>query len=186
MTRFYISDLHYDHTNILTFKNTDGTPIRNFKNLEEMQATITHRWNNVVTNNDTVYVLGDITLGQSTKCLSFLEMLRGTKVLIRGNHDGAKATQYLKYFKDIRAYDVKPGIICSHIPIHPGSLARFGTNVHGHLHSNIVTREAPKQIGEQFIKVQVPDNRYFNVSCEQINYTPISYEELLLKIKERT
>ena len=57
-------------------------------------------------------------------------------------------------------------MILTHIPIHPESLARWGLNVHGHLHANVV----------KLSLAQIPDPRYFNVSMEQINYTPISLE----------
>lgn len=160
--RFYISDLHFDHKNILTFKDNEGKPLRDFSSLDDMQATIVQRWNTTVTNKDTIYVLGDVVMGKSTKSLEFLEMLRGRKILIRGNHDIAKLAQYARYFADVRGCDVKPDFICSHIPIHPESVNRFKINVHGHLHAN-----------------RLKDPRYINVCVEQIDYTPISYDAIL-------
>ncbi len=82
-------------------------------------------------------------------------------------------------------------MILSHIPIHPNSLARWGTNVHGHLHSNVVTKEDIVEDGwedrfnKKYVLAQVPDHRYFCVSVEQINYTPISLENLKLEIVKR-
>lgn len=191
--RFYISDLHYDHAGILTFKRDDGTPLRPFESLDQMQATITHNWNKVVGQVDTVYVLGDVCLSKSTKALEFLGQLKGRKILIRGNHDIAKLTQYAKYFDDVRAYDKKDGIICSHIPIHPQSLARFGVNVHGHLHYQEVRRldQGGQFVGNFGFVPSLglvdygPDTRYFNVSVERINYTPIEYSELKDAIAKR-
>lgn len=179
MTRFYISDLHYDHENILNFLDNSGMPLRPFASLDEMQATICHNWNKTVSNSDTIYVLGDVTIGRTEKSLSFLETLRGRKILVRGNHDKAKLSHYSKYFVDIRAYDIKPGIICSHIPIHTDSIERFGINVHGHLHINEVYTKDPRFMpeGENAVK----DKRYLNVCCEKVNYTPISYEEIIKK-----
>lgn len=199
MTRFYISDLHFDHANILTFKDSDGNPTRPFKDLEEMQSIICHRWNSTVSNSDIVYVLGDVTMGKSTKCLSFLETLRGRKILIRGNHDIAKLSQYAMFFDDVRGYDVKPDFICSHIPIHPGSIARFKMNVHGHLHTNFVPHVPAKHIATELAwqddgddnvlsvieTKQIYDPRYLNVCVEQTNYTPISYDEILKIKKDR-
>ena len=65
-------------------------------------------------------------------------------------------------------------IIFTHIPVHPDSKARFKANVHGHLHSNKVRFDNGK--GEI-------DNFYINVSVEQINFTPIHYDELKKLIK---
>ena len=49
--------------------------------------------------------------------------------------------EYRQHFRELRAYHVMNGMILSHIPIHPESLGRFGTNIHGHLHANRVMAE---------------------------------------------
>jgi calcineurin-like phosphoesterase family protein len=92
---------------------------------------------------------------------NIFDALNGVKVLIKGNHDKFKASQYLQIFKDIRAYGILDKYLLSHIPIHPESLSRWSANIHGHLHGN-----------------KINDPKYINVSVEQINYTPISLEEL--------
>lgn len=156
---FLISDLHFNHHNILKFKRTDGiTPLRPFKDIDEMHTTIIYNWNRIVAEDDKVYVLGDISLGSD---LSILNMLKGTKVLIKGNHDNLKLSKYQEHFKDVRAYHILDRFILSHIPIHPESLARWKANIHGHTHAN-----------------NLADPRYFNVSVENINYTPINFEEI--------
>ena len=55
--KFYTSDLHIGHKAILTFDN------RPFFTLKEMHETIIKNWNETVSNNDFVYVLGDMFLG---------------------------------------------------------------------------------------------------------------------------
>lgn len=156
---FLISDMHFNHHNILTFKRTDGvTPLRPFKDIDEMNTTLMYNWNKTVTKNDKVYVLGDISMGSD---LSFLSLLNGTKVLIKGNHDNLKLSKYQEHFKDVRAYHILDKFILSHIPIHSESLARWTANIHGHTHAN-----------------NLADSRYFNVSVENINYTPIDFEEI--------
>lgn len=164
---FFASDTHLGHANILTFKRSDGTPLRDFANITEHDEYIIARHNSVVRPNDKVYLLGDVAM--SHKSLYLLDRMNGEKVLIKGNHDKCKLSQYLPYFKDIRGSHQFDGIIMTHIPIHPESLARWGINLHGHLHYNRVT------VGP-FNK---PDTRYFNVSMECLNdYTPISLEEV--------
>ena len=53
---YYISDLHLFHEASIGF---DGRP---FRNLEEMHAEIVRKWNSKVTNGDTVYILGDMSM----------------------------------------------------------------------------------------------------------------------------
>ena len=184
MTRSWvISDTHFGHSNIITFKREDGTPLRDFPSVEAMDEALVDNWNSVVKDGDTVYHLGDVAINR--KALSTLGRLKGRKILIKGNHDIFKIKDYLEHFEDVRAYKVLPkhGIIMSHIPIHPQQLYRFKVNVHGHLHSNRVrenhettyldTHTGKYQQGNR------DDPRYINVSVEQINYTPINLETIL-------
>ena len=50
-----------------------------------MHGYIADRWRSVVTQEDKVYVLGDVSAIKSTKLL--LAGLPGKKRLVRGNHD---------------------------------------------------------------------------------------------------
>lgn len=170
---FFASDHHFGHANILTFKNQDGTPLREFTDVDHMNETMVQRHNLVVSPSDKVYFLGDVVMSRKTSALEILGRLNGEKILIKGNHDQCNAEAYLKYFKDIRGSHQFEGLIMTHIPIHPESLARWGLNIHGHLHNNVVKREVS----------QIPDLRYFNVSVERINYTPISLEEVKRNVR---
>ncbi len=164
---FFISDHHFGHANTFQlFKLSDGvTPLRPFSTVEEMDEFMVEKHNSVVSTKDKVYFLGDVVM--SHKNLPILKRMNGEKVLIKGNHDTAKVSQYTEYFKDIRGSHQFSGLLMTHIPVHPESLARWGFNVHGHLHAN--------RVKDQFGNI---DKRYFNVSVEQLNYTPISLEEL--------
>ncbi len=170
---FLISDTHFSHSAILTFTDNKGKRLREFDTVEEMDETMVRNWNSVVRPQDKVYHLGDVVMHK--RALPILSRLNGEKVLIKGNHDKEKLSLYTPYFKDVRGTHQFDGMILSHIPIHPNSLARWGCNVHGHLHSNVVTMPMPYNT--------IPDKRYFCVSVEQINYTPISLEDLKLRIK---
>ena len=52
--KFYISDLHFGHTNCLAFDN------RPFSTIAEHDAELIRRWNSVVRPGDIVYILGDM------------------------------------------------------------------------------------------------------------------------------
>lgn len=169
---FFIGDTHFGHEKTCTvFKRNDGTPLRPFMNADEMDDHLVRQWNSVVQPNDKVYHLGDVVI--SAKKLPLMNCLNGKKRLIRGNHDIFDTRDYLKYFDEIYGVRVLRedgfNLILSHVPLHRDSVVpRMGTNVHGHLHAN-----------------DIPDGAYFNASVENINYTPIPYEGLVWRIKEK-
>lgn len=170
---FFISDTHFGHESPYTkFKQADGcTPLRPFASAADGDEAMVERWNKVVKAEDRVYHLGDVAM--SKKHLPILYRLNGRKVLIKGNHDIEDIKEYLKYFEDIRGSHQFDGMLLTHIPVHPASLARWGFNVHGHLHGNVV-----KEISIKGQETSESDLRYKCVSVEQINYTPISLEEV--------
>jgi calcineurin-like phosphoesterase family protein len=177
---FFIADQHFHHKNILTFKRSDnGLPLRQFDDVDEMNEHMVEQHNRVVKPEDKVYFLGDVTMSRNAKGLEILGRLNGEKILVKGNHDLCSAHQYLNYFKDIRGTHQFDGMILSHIPIHPESLARWGCNVHGHLHSNQV------KLWDMMFETEKIDPRYLCVSVEQIAYTPISLEDTKKLIKSR-
>ena len=169
-TTWLVSDTHFGHEKTCTvFKRDDGTPLRPFNSVEEMDEEMVKRWNDRVRPKDKVYHLGDVVINR--KFLSILSRLNGDKVLIRGNHDIFKLEDYTKYFRDIRGYHVMNGMILSHVPVHPESLGRFGVNIHGHLHYQRV------KTNNDGI-----DTRYHCVCVEQTDYAPISFEEVSKRI----
>lgn len=182
---FLISDTHFGHEKTCTvFKRADGSPLRPFASAEEMDEFMVAAWNNRVRPNDKVYHCGDVVINR--KFLNILGRLNGDKVLIRGNHDIFKLEDYAPYFRDIRSYHVMNGLILSHIPVHPESIARFGCNIHGHLHANRVLkpRGVNAATGEILYSDEIDPN-YFNVSVEQIDFAPILFEDALKRIREQ-
>lgn len=172
---FLVSDTHFGHAGVCRFLNQDGTKLRPWDNPEEMDEELVKRWNETVRPNDKVYHLGDVVINR--RALKTLSRLNGDKVLIRGNHDIFRDDEYRQYFRELRAYHVMNGMILSHIPIHPDSLGRFGTNIHGHLHSNRVMTEING--------VVVPDLRYICVCVEQTDFRPILFEDVQKKVIEQ-
>jgi len=168
---WFISDTHFGHANIITFTYSEA-PLRAFSTVEEMDETIIQNWNRIVKPYDRVYHLGDVAM--SKKHIATVGRCNGHKVLLRGNHDIFKLSDYTPYFEDVRAYKVYPahGLICSHIPVHPKQLGlRFTTNVHGHLHANFIPDPTYSE--------NRPDPRYINVSVERTNYTPVNLDEII-------
>jgi len=174
---FLVSDTHFGHAGVCRFMRNDGiTKLRPWDNPEEMDEEMVKRWNEIVRPNDKVYHLGDVVINR--KALKTLERLNGDKVLIRGNHDIFRDDEYRQYFRELRAYHVMNGMILSHIPIHSESLARFGTNIHGHLHANRV------MIRDFFSDALEIDTRYHCVCVEQTDFRPILFEDVIKRITE--
>ncbi len=170
------SDWHLGHDNILKFKRDDGTPLRDFKTIEEHDETIISRHNEVVKPEDTLYFLGDAVMNR--RHLRQISRMNGRKVLIKGNHDIFPLEDYTPWFDDIRAYKVFPqhGLILSHIPLHPCQFeGRWKYNGHGHLHANLVN-----------VTKHHPDLRYMNLCMEHIDYRPLTLEEVLARFEAGT
>jgi calcineurin-like phosphoesterase family protein len=175
---FLVSDTHFGHAGVCRFTRDDGvTKLRPWDSAEEMDEAMIEAWNERVRPNDKVYHLGDVVINR--RAMATLSRLNGDKVLIRGNHDIFRDDEYRKYFRELRAYHVMNGLILSHIPIHEESLGRFGTNIHGHLHSNRVMKL------DTYLNRKIVDVRYHCVCVEQTpDFAPILFEDVLKRITE--
>ena len=160
MKTFIISDTHFGHNNIILFCD------RPFKDTAEMTKQLIENWNSVVSKDDIVYHLGDVSMKTSKQDVkSIIEQLNGYKILIRGNHDNY---DYSKLgFDEYHNYSIflNGSIILSHYPIL--GLNNF-LNIHGHIHDK-----------------DMKSDNHFNASVEKINYTPIQLEEII-KLKNWT
>lgn len=173
---YLVSDTHFGHTGVCRFTREDGTKLRPWDDVEEMDEAMVQRWNETVRPNDKVYHLGDVVINR--RSLNILRRLKGDKVLIKGNHDIFKLNDYAAHFRDIRSYHVMNGMILSHVPVHEESLGRFGCNIHGHLHYRRVMRA--KYAGAQ----PVIDTRYHCVCVEHTDYRPILFEDVIKRIQQ--
>lgn len=166
---FLISDTHFGHQGVCNFLRDDNTKLRPWDNSEAMDEDLVKNWNSVVGKTDRVYHLGDVVINR--KALKTLSRLNGRKVLIKGNHDIFKMSEYAEHFDDIRAYHVLEDCVLSHVPMHPDTLYRWNHNIHGHLHHRRVLKDG------------IVDIKYYNVSVECIDYTPIEWNFLKQKLK---
>ena len=178
---FLVSDTHFGHAGVCRFLREDGSKLRPWDNPEDMDEAMVQAWNERVRPNDKVYHLGDVVINR--KALTTLSRLNGDKVLIRGNHDIFRDTDYTPYFRELRAYHVMNGMILSHIPLHEDSLGRFGTNIHGHLHAGRVRRArgVDAKTGRVLYSNEI-DTRYW-CGVEQLpDFAPILFEDVLKRI----
>lgn len=81
MTTFFTSDLHIGHARISELAD------RPFSSVDEMNAALVSGWNSVVSPGDSVFVLGDLAMGQFVDSVQLAAKLQGEKFLVPGNHD---------------------------------------------------------------------------------------------------
>lgn len=161
---FFIADTHFGHEAIIHYEN------RPFENIDEMTAALINNWNNVVSDEDTVFLLGDFSAYDKDANISICNRLNGHKKLIIGNHD----TENEKYYYDCGFESVSkyPIIydnfwILSHEPMYINSNMPYA-NIFGHVHGNPLYTDYSKQS--------------FCVSAERINYTPVEFNEIKRKM----
>ena len=161
---YLISDTHFFHENIIRFC---GRP---FESVKEMHNTIIERWNATIPDDAWVIHAGDVQMkGDKIKVGNIIRRLKGRKILIKGNHDTwSNRTYYEMGFEQVIDFPIYigHGTIISHQPlIDPGVFL----NIHGHTHEKNVE----------------DDTRYYNVSCEQNNYTPELLRDIFVKFDKK-
>lgn len=133
---FYIADMHLGHENIIRLCD------RPFKNADEMDKVLIDNYNSVVTDEDDVYFIGDVSF-KGKDPVEYLKQLKGKKHLIGGNHDSAirKNPAARKMFVSIDDYkeisDGKRQVILFHYPIAEwNGYFRNSYHIYGHIHNN--------------------------------------------------
>lgn len=140
-----------------------------------MDDFMIEKWNSVVSDSDIVIHLGDFSFNSKANQVSdLLVRLKGVKVLVKGNHDQLTVKKYREAgFTDVvRALeiqsihpDIKIGM--AHIP--NAEIAKtYDLYLHGHVHNK-------PWIGRT--------KNSFNVSVENIDYTPITLPQILEKMR---
>jgi calcineurin-like phosphoesterase family protein len=186
MANFYIADLHLEHANVIRF---DSRP---FCDKQEMFRAIKHNWNERVTDDDTVYILGDFIWLKEPQWADIVKQLKGKKVLIRGNHDPKEySRETRRLFVDIREMmeitDSGKHVIMSHYPMpcYKGDYNPDCYMLYGHVHN---TREAAyMREMRAIIRKRIngtrgePLGQFINVGCMEpyMNYTPRTLNEII-------
>lgn len=167
MNMFFTSDHHFSHTNIIQYC---GRP---FSSVEEMDEAMVWRWNQAVKPTDSVYFLGDFTLGNATLADSFLQRLNGKIYMLEGNHD--KGWFRKNYFFGNKVQFLPPlyklnfdgqMIILCHYPMRSWQSSEHGSwHLFGHEHG----RFAPQGLS-------------FDAGVDCNNFYPFSFEEVKTKM----
>lgn len=166
----YISDLHFGHENVIKYDN------RPFINVTEMDHCLIKLWNNRVSKEDHVYIIGDFCHKSKKSPEWYLRQLNGHKHLIIGNHDkvttdNKNATKYFESIDNmLYIVDGDKHIFLCHFPIAEWIDSRHGSwHIYGHIH-------ARKEDTFHFMKSR---ERALNAAACINNYTPASINELI-------
>ena len=88
MANYYISDTHFLHENIIRLDANNGC--RKFSSIEEHDNLLIENINKVVTPQDNLYFLGDISWGYAEQTIEILKQINCKNLFaIKGNHDRA-------------------------------------------------------------------------------------------------
>lgn len=176
--KFYISDLHIGHKNILKF---DGRP---FWDLDDQNAEIIKRWNLAITNKDEVYILGDFAW-KNDMGLEVIKQLKGVKYLISGNHDKLNNAlrnefAWVENYAEIK--DNGRDVILCHYPIAHWRNADYGTiHLYGHIHGESGRDNRPFNEYRKAMMQRGFPYKCYNVGCmlPYMDYTPRTLDYII-------
>lgn len=171
MSIYFTSDLHFNHNKEFVWKE------RGFSSVAEMNEAILKNFNSIVTNEDDLYILGDLMLEDNEKGLELLGQLPGKIHIILGNHDTNSRIKLYKQLPNVieitygaRIRYHKWSFFLSHYPTLVNNMdGRKMWNISGHTHSN-----------DKFEKA---DNFIYNVAVDAHSCYPVSIEKIVEDIK---
>lgn len=201
--RYYISDLHFYHSNL-----NDRMDCRGFASGEAMNQYMIEKWNKKVRDNDEVVILGDFSIAGATETTEILKQLHGKLYLIQGNHDkflkdksfDTSHFQWIESYKELN--DNKRKVILSHYPVfcYNGQyrLDEEGNPkvymLYGHVHNTYdeflvnkfqkETRESIRTIRGSDEPVTIPCHM-INCFCMFSDYEPLTLEEWIVLDRKR-
>ena len=182
MANYFISDLHFGHKNVLSFDDRPWT------NIEDHDNFIIQNWNDTVSYEDDVYILGDVSWHNATKTNEIFKQLNGTKHLIIGNHDGKllKNREFQQQFQEICYYKELPYtenkiIVLCHYPIPCFNKHYYGSyHLYGHVHNGFeenMMRNIRRQMQDLY---DVPSQMYnVGIMMPWMEYHPQTLEDII-------
>lgn len=162
---YYIADTHFGHANIIKHCN------RPFETVEEMDDTLIKNWNHVVSDKDTVYVVGDFAF-RGLNWKEYAKKLRGNKVFLNGNHD--KFEEPAPDMLTIK--DSGDRIFLCHYPVCEwNGYFRGVLHFYGHIHN---AENLAKELMDQ-----VPNA--YNIGADLLGFTPRTKDEIIALVKPK-
>jgi len=168
----FIGCLHFGHKWMAQY--------RGFQDEFYHDEHIVDTWNSIVHKKDLTYILGDVTM-ESHKFYHKLDLLKGRKIVVLGNHDLAKRVrQLLTHVDSVAGMIDYKGFCLTHAPIHPNELPRYRGNIHAHIHENKLIEVMAESSWKDEGSVLVPTlHKYYCVDAKLIEFKPKTIAELL-------
>ena len=189
---WFTSDQHFDHINVITFCN------RPWSDIKEMNKSLIDNWNEVVSKDDVVFILGDFCWKKDCwEVKRKLDELNASHIfIVLGNHDDKE--QFKKVSKKVEVIsdtamifisgidEDKPSreyeIMVSHFPLATWPHFRRGTiNLHGHIHSGPRSKSDVDRPGFDLI---LKNGLTYDVGVDNNNYHPVEIREILNKLNK--
>lgn len=168
-------NLSLEEFNKLTDSQWDNYRKRaNEKYVKKYDEEIIRRWNEVVKEKDTVYVLGDFSFASGKETNKYLKKMNGKKILIKGNHENVwmdKDADLSLWYMILDYAEIKYQkyhFCMMHFPIQTWNKQHHGSiHLYGHVHSNTTTSHPMRYEIENSYNVGVDVNNYYPIN---INY----------------
>jgi calcineurin-like phosphoesterase family protein len=171
---FFTSDTHFGHAKIIEYCK------RPFSDISHMNEVMIEKWNAVVGPGDTVYHLGDFSMGPKEN-VNLRKRLNGKVILIKGNHDRKDAVHLAAGFDEIhKQLEIEIDgmkLFLAHIPmsLDPG-LRWYPTEL----------KISPPEHFDYFLCGHVHDKwkrqgKIINVGVDVSNFTPLTLIQLLAR-----
>lgn len=163
---YFTSDLHLNHKAAIHMNG------RSFTNIDEMNETLIANINSKVTNDDTLYLLGDVAYrGGVDKANQLISRINGKKILISGNHDHKSLDpslfESIHDFLEIHVDGINISLM--HYPMVSWPKKGYGSlHLHGHQHNAADYNYEQRMCGILRYDVGVDANHYYPVSLEEI------------------
>ncbi|QOD09885.1 metallophosphoesterase family protein [Rathayibacter toxicus] len=187
---FVTSDTHFGHARISELAS------RPFSSVEEMDAELIRRWNEIVAPGDVVLHLGDLALGTIQESVPLTAQLNGHRFLVPGNHDrvspATQTTQAIERFTPLyegAGWTILPEIIAgtwggqrilaSHYPY-------FGDTEGKDRHTSHrpTDRGMPLLHGHTHERSAGPVGRHFHVGVDAFGFAPVPFTLVDAWLKE--
>jgi calcineurin-like phosphoesterase family protein len=141
MKTFITSDLHFHHRAISEFCPEVRGRWDSRNEPDKMNQDMIAMWNERVSPEDTVYILGDVAFGPSQGGIHCVSQLNGKLILIEGNHDrkNLRDPVFRRLFAEVHKYlEIDHSghkIVMFHYPIFDHNQGWRGSIMcHGHRH----------------------------------------------------
>lgn len=178
MSRWFTADLHLGHANIIDYCD------RPFDDVDTMNCALIERWNEVVSPDDEVWILGDFALGRIADTLPLVAQLAGRKVLLTGNHDrcwpghGRRAEGWEQRYLDAGFDEIAHGEVLIEVSGHQPLACHFPYRGDSHDHDRFVDSR-PVDHGGWLLHGHVHErwlkrDRMINVGVDVWDYRPVS------------